>query len=722
MTMLEILTNPIIWIIIIISGTLIMYYILSKSTPNDRKICDTDEEIIKGKCVTKCSSEQTRCGSSINCYDPVQQYCDITTSQICGISNQKCGKCCQDGSSCSEDGTCKQCESKLCGEKCCDKDTPYCCNNNECCKSENLCTTDGCCNPPNQVCGDNGGQCCSVKSGLNCIDNKCKIGCPSISPDGKLPDGFTLTPVGCDPDTDVCFQNPTITDVNKQYKCIPKGCDWGDIYYIPNIIVDSTNNPIHVCEDDSNNLWISKDNTTDLKSTVSVSIKNFDENKCTPDACIQKIYQDGSTQLKGLDGDPKIDNNNVCTSKLLCDKLLIPKNKLNLYCESSKDYDCCIDNNGYTGQVCMKGYRCNVNTCIKMGEKDPYCNNNGITSYDDTTKKIMCICNKPTVFYDINCMKRNSSDYFDSSYFKSYITINSFIGWNIMHIFIVSNNIKNWKIIPWVFENMIDPVTPAAKDILSTPVTQLALIDSNNIGFQIQDSSNNLIAWATYSSNGPGWTLNMNKQPGNQELQTSLPINYTFYNAGAFEDGSSPCFIIYASKYIDSTDDPTTITECSDYYNRSYFVNYITNINIHDVSKSWESFHVFIVCNEKTKWKIVNWIVIPSQNTYKEWSTDLIGVNGEKVEHGVYAYGNGNNNYFKTIGFQIKDSNGVMRGWATYDFTADGKTFWVLNTNKQSGNDQLQSQLPFKYVFYNSGDLFSGSAACLVIIASEDIL
>ena len=45
MTMLEILTNPIIWIIIIISGTLIMYYILSKSTPNDRKICDTDEEI-----------------------------------------------------------------------------------------------------------------------------------------------------------------------------------------------------------------------------------------------------------------------------------------------------------------------------------------------------------------------------------------------------------------------------------------------------------------------------------------------------------------------------------------------------------------------------------------------------------------------------------------------------------------------------------------------------
>ena len=430
----NIIKNPIFWASIIIITGIIIYIFVSKSTPNIRSSCNSNQDLINGKCLDKCSqnkervkeqcldkcpSGKIRCGETDNCYDVLTQYCDPETSTTCDITNKDCKTCCPSGFSC-KNGKCIETCKNICGNNCCnDTSKQYCCNGN-CCTSEKICTKNhGCCEAPNTVCGDN---CCNAEAGLICVNGECKIGCPAPDPKtNKLPDGFTGVPIECDPSNSVCFQDRTIPDINKQFKCIPKECPWGDFSYDPNTpaYFDKNHTQYHVCNDvKNNNLWIAKNSNLPLSSKVNVSIsddilkKHSDTmslNKCTNDACIQKIYQDGATEIKGLGGLTKeeleklINNKNTvisddkktCSSILDCNDLLIDpadKTSLTSFCNfNSKNVDCCKDdkNTDYTGQICINNSKCKQGKCYEIDDSKVslYCNNNGKLS---TTG---CVCN-----------------------------------------------------------------------------------------------------------------------------------------------------------------------------------------------------------------------------------------------------------------------------------------------------------------------------------------
>jgi len=414
----NIIKNPIFWVSIIIITGIIIYFFVSKSTPNIRSSCNSNQDVIDGKCLDKCPSGKIRCGNTDNCYDMLTQYCDPITLTSCDITNKDCKRCCPSGFSC-KNGQCVETCKNICGNNCCnDPSKQYCCNGN-CCTSEKNCTkNEGCCEAPNTVCGD---SCCNAEAGLICVKGECKIGCPAPDPKtNKLPDGFTGVPVECDPVDSVCFQNRTIPDINKQFKCIPKECPWGDFSYEPNTpaYFDKNHKQYHVCNDvNTNNLWIAKNSSLPLSSKVNVSIsddilkKHSDTmslNKCTNDACIQKIYQDGATEIQGLrltkeELEKLINNKNTvisddkktCSSTLDCNDLLIDptdKTSLTSFCNfNSKNVDCCMDdkNTDYTGQICIKNSKCKQGTCYPIDDSkvSPYCNNNGKLS---TTG---CVCN-----------------------------------------------------------------------------------------------------------------------------------------------------------------------------------------------------------------------------------------------------------------------------------------------------------------------------------------
>ena len=713
----DIIKNPLTWLILIIIILIIVSFMLSRSHPTNIKTCNSQEELISGKCVGKCPDGQIRCGTTISCYDPLQQYCDNSTYQICGISNKNCNKCCPDGYSCLN-GTCKPCDSKfVCGEKCCNDNTPNCCNKNECCTKDATCTKiDGCCEAPNTVCGD---HCCNAGADLTCIENKCQISCPPINPKtNKLPDGFTGVPIACDTNTSICFQNPSIKDINKQYQCLPKGCEWGDFYYTPSQdYLDADNKPVHVCNDKNNSLWISKQNMNDLESTVNVSIKNFNKDKCTNDTCFQKIYQDGSTELKGLNVQ-KISNgqikDNTCTSELLCSELLLPYTQDNLknVCENenSKLYgQCCIVDNKYSGQICPEGSKCLVDTCVKIGVYDSYCNNNGKTDFKNN--QIVCDCNKPVEIYDTLCNKIESSSYYDANFFINYLnnTVPSLNGWENFFVFIVSNEITNWNIIDWSKSRTTLDSTQYAQSILKRPITQ-ALYETNGslgISFQIKDSSNNFIGWATYERNSgsPYWQIQTGKQPGGEPESTLNGVKYKFYNSGDLGSASSPCFVIYAGNYVDGSNNAISTITCKDYYSKNFFSSYIRNQP--SSYNGWTYLYVFIVCNNIKKWQIIDWGtdrtsgIIPAKD-----------FNYTDVTQATYYYYSG-----KDISFQIKDKSNNFIAWATLKNTSP---YWQLQTGKQPGGEPVTDLSGVTYIFYNSGDLFPGSAACLVIIAAKN--
>jgi hypothetical protein len=715
----NIITNPFTWIILLIIISIVLYFSISKPHYNDRKTCSLNEELINDECVSKCNDGQVRCGSTMSCYDPIQEYCD-SKFQVCSITNKDCNKCCPDGYTCSN-GTCIECDIK-CGKKCCDDKTPNCCNDVECCTKDSKCTKlDGCCEEPNVVCGD---HCCNVSAGLNCIENKCQISCPPIDPITKrLPDGFTGNPIACDPNTSVCFKHPSIKDVNSQYQCLPKGCDWGDLYYTPRQdYLDSKNNPIHVCSDIHNNsLWIkgkgNDNNVNDLKSTVNVSITNFDSEKCTDDTCFQKIYQDGSTVITSGLTSGKIDDKNRCTSNLLCDKLLITdQNDLNAVCNNTQSTlhgQCCIDDNGnYSGQICPLGHKCLVNTCIQIGNYDPYCNNNGTTSFNTSTNQITCICKTPTEIYDkYYCNKIKSVDYFNKEFFKVYLSNKSSSvygnNWNVMFVFIVSNHVKNWMIVNWGSLDVTADVSMKVQDVFKNDVTQSVFEEGNvknTIAFQIKspDYDSDYIAWATYyhPPNQSSWQLQSGNQD-NGEPFSSLPLNYIFYAAGDIFPGSAPCLVIYASTYIDGTDDPHIQLKCEDYYNKNFFVNKIKSYD-YGATYFWYLW-VFVVCNDEKNWVI------------EEWNWPAM----ELVDNEYAIYDGGVNDI---AAFQIKDSknNNSLVAWATYKYTNNGGANWQLQSGNQDNGEPLSS-LPPTHIFYNCGELFSGSPACLVIVAAKNV-
>ena len=430
----HIIKNPIFWVSIIIITGIIIYFFVSKTTPNIRSPCNSNQDLIDGKCLDKCSenkervkeqcldkcpSGKKRCGDTVNCYDVLTQYCDPATSTACDITNKDCKRCCPSGFSC-KNGQCIETCKNICGNNCCnDPSKQYCCSGTTCCTSENNCTkNNGCCEAPNTVCGD---SCCNAEAGLICVKGECKIGCPAPDPiTNKLPDGFTDVPVECDPDDSVCFQDRTIPDINKQFKCIPKECPWGDFSYEPNTpaYFDENNKQYHVCNDvNTNNLWIAKNSSLPLSSKLNVSISDdilkkhsdiMSLNKCTNDACIQKIYQDGATEIQGLgltkeELEKLINNKNTvisddkktCSSTLDCNDLLIDpadKTSLTSFCNfNSKNVDCCRDdkNTDYTGQICINNSKCKQGICYEIDDTkvSPYCNNKGKLSTNG------CVCN-----------------------------------------------------------------------------------------------------------------------------------------------------------------------------------------------------------------------------------------------------------------------------------------------------------------------------------------
>ena len=592
----DFIKNPFFLVSVVIIIAIIIYFIVSKSSPNFRSSCKSDEDIINGKCVPKCQSGKKRCGNTINCYDPLQQYCDSSTFETCDIVNSYCGKCCKENSSC-KNGVCIECDNKFkCGTECCNDNKPFCCNEKECCTKDNICTKDGCCELPNIKCGDN---CCNSEAGLICDNGECKIGCPSPDPNtGKLPDGFTGTPIACDINKSVCFKNPTIKDINKQYQCLPKGCDWGDVYYTPEQdYKDFDGKPIHVCQDNSNNLWISKQNMSDLSSTVNVDIKNFDANKCTNDTCFQKIYQDGSTEVKGLNITSGEIKDNKCTSELLCSNLLISNDdqtRLKDVCyntKSSLNGKCCIKNNIYTGQICIPTASCATGRCRcvipgKKGDNCQYSRENTCNNYGNPDDDGNCTC-------DIYCKKTPSGgcerilarDFFEANagygsgliynWFMTFINVNGdiitfkdsnmmqneVIGWESLFVFQIGNmpyNTVQWTamkqpgigkrttgqgystVLPEFF-----PI-PGYKGSWKCNIYSSFVNGSTHfVNFMLSNLSGKNICGVSMANIRDSSTLTFN-------CGTS-PLPYKFYEPGTFFNSSPAILIFYGSTYLNGT-------------------------------------------------------------------------------------------------------------------------------------------------------------------------
>jgi hypothetical protein len=606
----NIIKNPIFWVSIIIITGIIIYFSVSKPTPNIRSPCNSNQDLIDGKCLDKCSenkervkeqcldkcpSGKKRCGDTVNCYDVLTQYCDPATSTACDITNKDCKRCCPSGLSC-KNGQCIETCKNICGNNCCnDPSKQYCCNQNYCCRSEKNCTKNqGCCEAPNTVCGD---SCCNAEAGLICVKGECKIGCPAPDPKtNKLPDGFTGVPVECDPDDSVCFQDRTIPDINKQFKCIPKQCPWGDFSYEPNTpaYFDGNNKQYHVCKDvNTNNLWIAKNDSLPLSSKVNVSISDdilkkhsdiMSLNKCTNDACIQKIYQDGATEIQGLgltkeELEKLINNKNTvisddkktCSSTLDCNDLLIDPTditSLTSFCNSnSKNVDCCRDdkNTNYTGQICNNNSKCKQGTCYPIDDSkvSPYCNNNGKLSTNG------CDCN---IYYSgVYCQ---TPDKFINPVNNKIYDINTLL----KYINIDYTLVKNQSVVPTSLnDNYLFLYIPTNLKISITNQYMVGPIevDNNWTFFIFQYNDNNKYIYLTIT--------------GLNDINQDYIIHY---NVGNVFGGSKSWYMDISADISEDKDYLTTVTVDGDNkesYNITNYINAKASLGDSNNSKPYEA-------------------------------------------------------------------------------------------------------------------------------------
>ena len=174
----NIIKSPIFWLSTCIIIGIIIYFIVSKSTPNTRSLCKSNEEIINGKCVPKCLHSRCKNG---DCYDPVSQYCD-TNGVICNTISHcpNSNTCCPVGQQCEHvSNTCKVCDIN-CNGTCCNPDENCTENSTKCCTKEHTYKDKNgdlkCC--ASQLCN---GICCDEGTGEACIDGKCQIGCPNLA-------------------------------------------------------------------------------------------------------------------------------------------------------------------------------------------------------------------------------------------------------------------------------------------------------------------------------------------------------------------------------------------------------------------------------------------------------------------------------------------------------------------------------------------------------------
>ena len=401
MKILDLIINPFFWIILSIIIAIIIYIIVSNSKASNRVPCKSNEDLIGGKCYTKCQDSESRCG--LTCYNTKQDMCD-SNNTICDISNTSCKTCCPKNQRCDK-GKCIKCDGNLCDDGSCPGPNQSCyagisCNINKQGKDTN--ENKKCCSQ--DLCG---GICCDTGAGELCdpVTNKCVIGCPDPKQmdlyqcGGIIPayPGTSSLPCGTN---QICMHS---CDKNT-FSCIDKNNCWNNTIYTPNLLAGNDANTtykntngeaVSVCQDtnDPNNItyWISSYSSKNpLTSTVSATTKLPNKDTCTKNSCVERIESDSSTIINFKTPDVKI-NSGTCSGSLSCDKSLLNFDTMSALCKEFENNTntqgrCCKNNiDGFTGQICPPESTCIDGKCEKNSE---YCGNGG--TFNTQTRTCNC--------------------------------------------------------------------------------------------------------------------------------------------------------------------------------------------------------------------------------------------------------------------------------------------------------------------------------------------
>ena len=380
----EFIKNPIFWLVIVLIITIIIYFVMSKATPNTRTTCTSEQVLINGQCVRKCDPDkEIRCGT--DCYSKFDYDCVQNNTVPCPKTKHCAGTdtCCPGNQHCV-DGKCQECAIP-CGAGCCTIAGQTCWNEQCCDPSRQGYDSSGknkkCCDT--ELCGDNK-ICCDSNAGEICSEGRCVIGCPNTSKMDQYKCGdtiptFTGTPTVCDADQ-IC-----VHDCDKNiYSCTTNPCMWqGAPKQIP--VLEKGGNqflyndkPVMQCQDVNGNKYIK---SVDGLQPSIVSIKGTNTPQCTIDDCVKKISsQDINIINYNFDPTNTTLKDGTCTGVISCDKALLSDADVKNVCDTLGDNRCCKNSNktAYTGQVCPEGQKCfNVNDVNVCAEQNPICLPNG---------------------------------------------------------------------------------------------------------------------------------------------------------------------------------------------------------------------------------------------------------------------------------------------------------------------------------------------------------
>jgi len=326
---------------------------------------------------TQCSNDNTHC---ISCPD---------TSGYCKGSNT----CCPSGQVCASDGkTCTICTggTQSCGNGCYTSTTQICCPDKTICNSNQTCCTGKCCDA-GTTCVN--GACCpsdrvfDIGNGQKacCASELCNGKCCS-DPNTVCQNGKCMTICGdqfCD-----ISNNEECLQVGATSRCIHQNCNFGNLYYVPNLLFDDGNNSLNVFQQLNGgnvNLYIANPlNVPGLTRTSHVD--TLLGGTCDVDDCINKLSQENVEYLNiPIDYSASGGKQGLgqCTATFGTNILNIPG-----WCPWSQHPErCCSDASGLTGQVCKPGETCYGTMCTSC--VDANCNGYGKCS---RTVPNMCVC------------------------------------------------------------------------------------------------------------------------------------------------------------------------------------------------------------------------------------------------------------------------------------------------------------------------------------------
>jgi hypothetical protein len=437
MTIVDILKNPILLLGIIIFITLVLYFVISKTSSSSRPTCTKNQEIINDKCVEKCPNNGPRCPPNTGQCIEFGYKCD-SDGNYCN-DYQYCGaKCCPADQHCDKSNpnaqNCVKCPNKTCDGNCCPNKTDVCADtgNTTCCNPKNIGTdqygkiTNICCTE--ELCD---GICCDSANGFSCAPDptdstkkKCMLQCPNKNTinddifkcdDGKSPK-MPTNPLTCTEDQ-FCFRD---CDDNT-FSCVDNDKCWGNVRYNPplltyrddsgikNYLYGKNNNTVSLacninkstndCDEKSDKWLINKPG---LSSNIIVELSNnaYSSKNCNANTCEKKIEQVNTSA--GTYNQQTLNNNGKCIGQLNNSSLLLASDASTI----CKDFDtntnnnrnvgrCCKDKDSegnpiYTGQICDVDNKCFKNSTGIYECIDPYtyCGNNGTWNSD----LIKCDC------------------------------------------------------------------------------------------------------------------------------------------------------------------------------------------------------------------------------------------------------------------------------------------------------------------------------------------